>query len=297
MHKLLFTASIFSLLIACSRDANDFDASGTFEAEETIISSEVNGVIQKFNVEEGQVLDSAQSIGYIDSTQLYLKKKQLIAQVNALLSKRPDIARQLSSLQAQLKAAEKDQTRIRNLVNSDAAPAKQLDDINAQVEVLTNQIEALNSSLDITTEGLGQEAIALRVQIEQVNDQLAKCNIISPVAGTVLSKFAENGEMTMPGKPLFKIADMRTIILRAYITGDQLPQVKLNQVVKVFTDNGKDAYRESQGRISWISDKAEFTPKTIQTKDERANLVYAIKILVPNDGSLKLGMYGEIKFQ
>jgi HlyD family secretion protein len=183
------------------------------------------------------------------------------------------------------------------LVKGDAATPKQLDDINAQIEVLKKQIEAQQSTLSISSEGLGKDVVPLQVQIEQLNDQLAKCSIINPTNGTVLAKYAEANEMTAAGKPLYKIADLSNIILRAYITGNQLPQVKLNQQVKVLTDDGKGGYKETQGTIIWINSKAEFTPKTIQTKDERANMVYAIKVKVKNDGAYKVGMYGEIKFQ
>jgi HlyD family secretion protein len=241
-------------------------------------------------------LEAGQNIGYIDSLQLYLKKKQLEAQVIAILGKKPNISVQLSALQTQLKTAEKEKTRVANLVKGDAATPKQLDDINAQIEVLKKQIEAQQSTLSISSEGLGKDVVPLQVQIEQLNDQLAKCNIINPTNGTVLTKYAETNEMTAVGKPLYKIADLTNIILRAYITGDQLTQVKLNQKVKVLTDDGKGGYKETEGTIIWINSKAEFTPKTIQTKDERANMVYAIKVKVKNDGTYKVGMYGEISF-
>lgn len=288
--------AIAIIISACNNNNASFDASGSFEAEEIIISSEATGTIKMFDVEEGQILKSGQSIGYIDSLQLYLKKKQLEAQVIALLGKKPNIPIQLSALQEQLKTAEREKTRVSNLVKADAATAKQLDDINSQIEVLKKQIEAQKSTLDISSNGLGKNAVPLQVQIEQLNDQLAKCNIINPTNGTVLAKYAETNEMTSTGKPLYKIADLSNIILRAYITNNQLPMVKLGQKIKVLTDDSKGGYKESEGIITWINDKAEFTPKTIQTKDERANLVYAIKIKVKNDGTYKIGMYGEVVF-
>ncbi|MBS1764218.1 MAG: efflux RND transporter periplasmic adaptor subunit [Bacteroidetes bacterium] len=288
--------AIAIIISACNNNNASFDASGSFEAEEIIISSEATGTIKMFDVEEGQILKSGQSIGYIDSLQLYLKKKQLEAQVIALLGKKPNIPIQLSALQEQLKTAEREKTRVSNLVKADAATAKQLDDINSQIEVLKKQIEAQKSTLDISSNGLGKDAVPLQVQIEQLNDQLAKCNIINPTNGTVLAKYAETNEMTSTGKPLYKIADLSNIILRAYITNNQLPMVKLGQKIKVLTDDSKGGYKESEGIITWINDKAEFTPKTIQTKDERANLVYAIKIKVKNDGTYKIGMYGEVVF-
>ncbi|MCY1528971.1 efflux transporter, RND family, MFP subunit [compost metagenome] len=300
MYKIKIIAlaiGIATLLTACKDNKVLFDASGSFEAEETIISSEATGAIKRFNIEEGQTLEAGQTIGYIDSLQLYLKKKQLEAQVIAILGRKPNIPVQLSTLQEQLSTTEKERIRVANLVKGDAATPKQLDDINAQIEVLKKQIEAQQSTLNISSEGIGKDVVPLQVQIAQLNDQLAKCQIINPVSGTVLSKYAEANEMTAVGKPLYKIANLSNIILRVYITGAQLPQVKLNQQVKVLSDNGKEGYKETAGTITWINDKAEFTPKTIQTKDERANMVYAVKIKVKNDGSYKVGMYGEIKFQ
>ena len=297
IKTIALVAGIATMLTACNDNKVSFDASGSFEAEETIISSEATGTIKRLEIEEGQTLEAGQNIGYIDSLQLYLKKKQLEAQVIAILGKKPNIPVQLSALQTQLRTAEKERTRVANLVKGDAATPKQLDDINAQIEVLKKQIEAQQSTLSISSEGLGKEVVPLQVQIEQLNDQLAKCSIINPINGTVLAKYAEANEMTAAGKPLYKIADLSNIILRAYITGNQLPQVKLNQPVKVLTDDGKGGYKETEGTIIWINDKAEFTPKTIQTKDERANMVYAIKVKVKNDGAYKVGMYGEIKFK
>lgn len=300
MYKIkiiALAAGIVTLLTACKDNKVLFDASGSFEAAETIISSEATGTIKQFNIEEGQTLEAGQTIGYIDSLQLYLKKKQLEAQVTAILGRKPNIPVQLSILKEQLSTTEKERIRVANLVKGDAATPKQLDDINAQIEVLKKQIEAQQSTLNISSEGIGKDVVPLQVQIAQLNDQLAKCQIINPVSGTILSKYAEVNEMTAVGKPLYKIANLSNIILRVYITGAQLPQVKLNQQVKVLTDNGKGAYKETTGTITWINDKAEFTPKTIQTKDERANMVYAVKIKVKNDGWYKVGMYGEIKFQ
>ncbi|WP_312356146.1 HlyD family secretion protein [Empedobacter sp.] len=300
MYKIriiTLATAVATLLTACNDNKASFDASGSFEAEETIISSEATGTIKQFSIEEGQIVEAGQEIGYIDSLQLYLKKKQLEAQVTAILGKKPNIPVQLSALQEQLKTTEKERTRVANLVKGDAATPKQLDDINAQIEVLKKQIEAQQSTLSISSEGLSKDIVPLQVQVEQLNDQLAKCKIINPANGTVLAKYAEANEMTTTGKPLYKIADLSNIILRAYITSNQLTKVKLNQKVKVLTDNGKGGYKETEGTVTWINDKAEFTPKTIQTKDERANMVYAVKIKVKNDGSYRVGMYGEIKFQ
>lgn len=281
---------------SCKSKQQTADASGSFEAVETIISAEAMGTLKAFNVEEGQILTAGQYIGYIDSVQLYLKKLQLRSQVKALLVRKPNVSTQIAALQAQLVAAQKEQNRVANLFRAGAATGKQADDINAQVSVLKKQIAAQESSLNITNEGISSEANPVQVQVAQIEDQLQKCTIINPLPGTVLSKYAEVNEMATIGKPLYKIADLSILILRAYISGNQLPQVRLNQTVKVLTDDGKGGFKVGSGIITWISDKAEFTPKTIQTKDERANMVYAIKVRVQNDGTYKIGMYGELKF-
>jgi len=293
---VLFKIMLVIILSACNTNRHSFDASGSFEAEETIISAETQGMLKVFDIQEGQNLQAGQRIGYIDTVQLYLQKKQLEAQVIALAGKKPNIPVQLSALQEQLRTSEREKVRIANLVKGDAATPKQLDDINAQIEVLKKQIEAQKSSLSISSEGIGKDVIPLQVQIEQLEDQLGKCHIVNPIAGTILTKYAEANEMATVGKPLYKIADLSNIILRAYITGNQLPQINLNQNVIVSTDDGNGGYKETEGMITWISDKAEFTPKTIQTKDERANMVYAIKVKVRNDGTYKIGMYGEVLF-
>ncbi|MGJ1412761.1 HlyD family secretion protein [Sphingobacterium thalpophilum] len=282
--------------VSCNNKQDTFDASGSFEAEETIISAEAQGTLKTFDIQEGQTLQAGQNIGYIDSIQLYLKKKQLETQVTALLGKKPNIPVQLSALQEQLRTTEKEKVRVANLLKGDAATPKQLDDINAQIDVLKRQIEAQKSSLNISSDGISKDVVPLQVQIEQLENQLSKCKLINPINGTVLTKYAEANEIASIGKPLYKIADLSNIILRAYVTGNQLPQIKLNQQVKVLTDDGEGGYHETAGTITWISDKAEFTPKTIQTKDERANMVYAIKVKVKNDGLYKIGMYGEILF-
>ncbi len=295
MKTSIIALTIAAALVSCSTGENKYDATGTFEAIETIVSAEATGTIQSFNVEEGQVLQSGSTIGYIDSTQLFLKRKQLQAQIRAVLSKKPNITTQLAALLEELDQAEREQRRIANLLKFDAATQKQLDDATAQVAIIKRKISAQESSLGITTASLREETFPLQVQIEQLDDQLMKCKIINAVNGTVLTKYAEAYETAVTGKPLYKIADLSNIILRAYITGDQFSQVKLNQKVTVLIDDAEGKYKEYSGTVQWISDKAEFTPKTIQTKDERANLVYAVKIGVKNDGLLKLGMYGEVK--
>lgn len=293
--KNMAVAAIF-LISACSTEEKSFDASGSFEAIETIISSEVSGKILELNIEEGQILENGYLVGVIDSVQLYLKKAQLEAQYTAILSRSPDVPIQLSALESQLATAEKEKIRISNLLQGDAATKKQLDDINANIEVLKKQIVAQKSNLNNTKDGISLDANSIQIQIQQIEDQLKRSCIINPVNGTVLAKYARENEITSIGKPIYKIADLSTLTLRAYISGNQLTKIKLNQKVMVRTDNGDGGFMETEGTITWISDKAEFTPKTIQTKEERANMVYAIKVNVANDGTYKIGMYGEIKF-
>jgi len=293
--RFLAGSAVAMLLLSCSREPK-FDATGTFEAVETIIAAEGNGVIKKFQLEEGQELEPGQFVGFIDTIQLYLKRKQLEAMITSTVSQKPDINRQIASLKAQIKAAEKDKIRFTNLAREGAIPQKQLDDVVAHLDVLSGQLEALTSSLSITSKGISLQADPLTIQIAQVEDQLQRYILRNPVKGTVLSKYVEANELASVGKPLYKIADLSTLILRAYVTGSQLPSLKINQQVHVLVDGADGAYKEYPGVIEWISSKAEFTPKTIQTKDERANLVYAIKIRVKNDGYLKIGMYGEVKF-
>lgn len=292
----LFALSFAILLFSCKEKEYRADGSGSFEAEETIISSQAQGMLMQFNVQEGQVLKAGDAVGYVDSIQLFLKKQQLEARIMALIGKKPDIPVQLSVLQEQLSTAMKERERISNLVKGDAATPKQLDDINDQIKLLHKQVAAQKSSLHISSTGISKDASAMQIQLLEIQDQLKKCTITNPINGTVLTKYAEQNEVVSQGKPLYKIADLSNIILRAYITGSQLPTAKLNQTVKVLTDNGKGGFNETEGVITWISDKAEFTPKTIQTKEERANKVYAIKVKVKNDGKYKIGMYGEIKF-
>ena len=286
---------VLALAISSCKDRNhQYDASGAFEAVETIISAEATGKILQLNIEEGNQLDTGQVIGYIDSTQLHLSKMQLMQNKKALLTGRLQTNVQTEALKKELDNAVLDRNRIENLVKGGVASQKQLDDANAKVAGLQAKINAQENSLQTSTSTLNEQGSTVDVQLNEINDQLEKCVIINPVKGTVLTKYAEQYEMAMIGNPLYKIADVSTLILRAYITGDQLPAVKIGQSVKVFTDDGKGGFKESAGMITWINDKSEFTPKTIKTKNERANLVYAIKVNVKNDGYLKIGMYGEV---
>ncbi|HRF76381.1 MAG TPA: HlyD family efflux transporter periplasmic adaptor subunit [Chitinophagales bacterium] len=294
MKKTLIILSATILLASCAGEENAFDATGTFEAKEIIVSTGVGGKIIQLKAEEGDSLSANAIVGTIDTTQLYLKKLQLQAQIKAVLSKQPDINSQIAGLQEQIKTANTEKIRIDNLVAAGVGTQKQADDIRSQITVLQKQLDAQQTALQITSQSIYQEVAPLTLQIAQVDDQLVQSAILNPVKGTVLTLYAEQGEFTTPGKAIYKIADLSTMTLRAYITGAQLAQIKLGQQVTVKIDNGEKNYSELPGTIYWISEKAEFTPKTIQTKEERANLVYAIKVKVPNNGQIKIGMYGEL---
>jgi HlyD family secretion protein len=290
----LYILALFCLT-NCDQNTNDFDATGAFEATEIIVSSEAIGKIMALNIQEGSQLEAGAYAGYIDSTQLYLRKMQLSAGLKAVDIRKPDIRKQIAVLEQQIATARTEQQRMKNLVEAKAGNQKQLDDITNNIQFLQKQLDAQRSTLDKTSAGTDAEAESLLYQIMQLDDQLQKCRIINPQTGTVLVKYAEAGEVATAGKPLYKIADTNLLYLRAYITASQLSQLKIGQTVKIFADYGRDERRKYPGTITWISNKAEFTPKGIQTKDERANLVYAIKIAVENDGYLKIGQYGRIK--
>jgi HlyD family secretion protein len=308
LSKYLFLAGIaFS---ACQNSNSKADAYGNFEADETIVSAEASGKILAFNVEEGQTLKAGEQVGAIDSVQLILKREQLQASIRAIAAKSPAISaqlavfeKQMASVRQQLSTLEREKRRVENLLKSDAATPKQLDDLNDQIEVARKQMDvileqksATNSSLTTQQSGLLAEILPLQKQVAQLDDQIAKSRIVNPLDGTVLVKYAEPSEVTSFGKPLYKIADLNTMTLRAYVAGDQLGAVKVGQQVKVFVDAEGGAQKEFSGKITWISPKAEFTPKVVQTKDERVNLVYAMKISVPNsNGVLKIGMPAELR--
>ncbi len=307
----LLTALIsLGLFSACNQSSVEFDATGTFEAEEVMVSSEAMGRVEKLTFQEGDQVKEGQFLGYVDSTQLYLKWKQLDAQIASIQARKPEVVPQLKVYDDQLailkikkETLSKEKDRFEKLVQQKAAPSKQLDDILAQLQELDAQVtlvkqqkQAFASGLEVQLKGLNQDPQAVLLQKDQLKDQLSKYKLIAPISGTILSKYINEKELAALGKPLFKIAKLDTLTLRAYITGDQFASIKLDQQVKVFADKGDD-YSEYKGTIYWISDKAEFTPKTIQTKKERANLVYAIKIAVPNkEGLLKIGMTSELKF-
>lgn len=296
----IYSISLFlllPLLTSCKGDAGTFDATGAFESTEVLVSSEANGKIMELSIQEGDRLDAGAYLGYVDSTQLYLRKKQLEAGLRSVDIRKPDIRKQIASLEQQIAVARSEQQRMENLVKANAGNQKQVDDLANNIKVLQKQLDAQYSSLSKTTGGADAEAEGIQYQIMQLDDQLQKSRIVNPQSGTVLVKYAEPGEVATAGKPLYKIADTDLLYLRAYVTASQLSQLKLGQAAHVFTDFGEEERREYPGVITWISDKSEFTPKGIQTKDERANLVYAIKVAVHNDGYLKIGQYGEASFE
>ena len=292
--------TLFSLvglsLFACNGDNHELDASGNFEAVETTVSAEANGKILAFEVTEGQVLNQDQQVGYIDSTQLYLAKLQLAQNRKAILSGKPDIRIQLEALQKELDNAISDRDRIGNLVKGEVASQKQLDDANTRIAVIQSKIEAQKSALNTSSNTLTEQGSTIEIQSAQVEDQLRKCRIINPVTGTVLEKYVEPFEMAVQGRPLYKIASLDTLVMRVYVSETQLAQIRIGQKVDVYIDSSKKGFKKYEGSISWISSSAEFTPKTVLTKEERVTLVYAIKILVKNDGFLKIGMPGEVTF-
>jgi HlyD family secretion protein len=290
---ILFTTALF--LFSCGKKKGDQDASGVFEATEIVVSAQAAGEIKRLDIVEGQTLEANQAVGFIDTIQLHLKKEQLSASMKALDNRTSNVSLQIASIKQQIAKQQTELERFRNLAQSNAATQKQVDDIQASIDLLQKQLAAQTETLQNTNSSLSAEITSLQIQVEQVDDLINKSIITSPIAGTVLSKYAERGEVTGQGKALFKMADIEHIYLRAYITADQLTQMKLNQEVSVFADFGKKEMREYKGVVTWISDKAEFTPRTILTKNERSNLVYAVKIAVQNDGYLKIGQYGEIK--
>jgi len=308
MKKILFLG--FPFFMACNNHKLVTDASGVFESDEVIVSAEQNGKLLSFPIQEGDTLAKNSIVGQIDMSNTILQKQQVQASIAALKEKTTNphpqielVKRQLAVQEVQLAQQLRERTRTENLIKADAATKKQLDDINSMIDQLQKQIEVSKQqiALDESTIATGNRSVLseqapLEKSAAQIQDNIDKGKIVNPIRGTVLIKYALQGEMTTMGKALYKIANVDTVTLRAYVTGAQLTQVKLGQAVKVYSDEGKDQYREYPGTVYWISDKSEFTPKTIQTRDERANLVYAVKIRVKNDGLLKLGMYGEVKF-
>ena len=291
--KLLLLGAIL-LFSACGHKKNQYDASGIFEATEVIVSSQATGELMEFDIEEGQEVEAGKQVGYVDTIQLHLKKMQLLANMKAVDSRQYNVSKQIASIEQQIATQKTEQKRFENLVKSNAANQKQLDDIAAQIAVLEKQLIAQKETLENSNRSVSGESSGLMMQVAQIDDQIRKSILSSPINGTVLSKYAERGEFAVQGRSLFKVADINDMYLRVYITADQLTSMKIGQEIRVYADQGKSGRKEYPGTVTWISDKAEFTPKTIQTRDERANLVYAVKVAVKNDGYIKKGMYGDI---
>jgi HlyD family secretion protein len=302
MRKTYFTKSVSSnmlLMIAllwlssCSSRNNLSDAYGNFEAVQISVSAESAGKIHYLDVEEGSLLDSGIIVALIDTTDLYLKKLQLQSQKKAVSVKKTSVVSQIDVQQQQKANLLIEKNRVTRLMADKAATQKQLDDINGALDMVDKQI----ASIQTQNAGIIEEMEVIDRQVAQVNESLHKCYILNPVNGTVLSKFAEAGEISAPGRALYKIADLSVMELKVYVSGSQLPDVKLGQQVEVLIDANEKSNRKLSGTISWVSPKAEFTPKIIQTKEERVNLVYGVKIKVPNDGSLKIAMPAEVNFK
>ena len=295
LKLITYNLLLIVLLSACGDKNKQYDASGIFEATEIIVSSQAIGELVEFNITEGQEVKKGEQVGYVDTVQLHLKKMQLLSSMKAVESRHYTVSKQIASLEHQIVTQKTELNRFENLVKSNAANQKQVDDIKAQITLLEKQLIAQKETLENNNRSVSGESSGLIMQIAQIEDQIGKSIITSPINGTVLSKYAEPGEFTAQGKSLFKVADLSQMYLRVYITADQLTELKIGQQVKVYADWGKSDRKEYSGAVSWISDKAEFTPKTIQTRDERANLVYAVKIVLVNDGYIKKGMYGDIQ--
>ena len=283
------------MLAACGNNEKEYDATGTFETTETTVFAEQSGRLMAFSVNEGDETDASVEVGLIDTTQIWLKIQQLDATKKVYNSQKPDMEAQIATTQQQLLKAQQEEQRYKELVTDGAAPSKMLDDASSNVKVLQKQLAAQQSALSTSTRSLDKQSDMVDVQVRQLRDQLRKCHIVTPAKGTVLEKYVERGEFVAAGKPLFKIGDTQNMYMRAYVTSVQLQHIKLGQKVKVFADYGDGQKKEYDGTVTWISSRSEFTPKTILTDDERADLVYAVKIAIKNDGYVKIGMYGKVK--
>ena len=296
MKKIMICTAALTLLVSsCGSSDKEFDATGIFEATEVTVSAEATGRLMAFDVTEGSRVNADRQVGLIDTVQLQLKAEQVGATRESFANQRPNVQAQVATTRQQLVKAQLERTRTAALLKDGAATRKQMDDADNAVRVLKSQLEAQVSMLNNSTRSLNSQISGADIQRYQVLDQLKKCHITSPITGTILEKYAEWGEFAVIGKPLFKVADVDQMYLRAYITSAQLAKVKVGQRVKVFSDYGTDTRKSYDGTVTWISSRAEFTPKTILTDDERADLVYAVKIAVKNDGYIKIGMYGEVK--
>lgn len=294
--NILFISAVTLCFCACGNRNTSYDASGVFEATEVIVSAKATGELLSFQVEEGQEVDASSPLGVIDTLQLSLKRQQVMATLSATDSRRLDETRQLASLRQQIANLQREKKRYSELLKDNAATQKQVDEIGYQIDVLQRQLTATSEQIGSNNSSLAGQSSGILAQLAQIEDQIKNSVITSPIRGTVLTKYMEQGEYALPGKALFKVADIGDMKLRAYITASQLTTLQLGQSVTVYADQGQSERKAYQGKVTWISDKAEFTPKTIQTRDERANLVYAIKVAVKNDGMIKKGMYGDVKF-
>jgi HlyD family secretion protein len=274
-------------------------ASGVFHATEIIVSAMATGQVEQLNIVEGQQLAKGEQVGFIDTIQLFLQKRQLQTGIRFINTSKPDIAQQIAVIEEQINKATTERMRVQNLLKDGAATEKQLDDVEAQLKVLQRTLAAQKNQINAGISSLTGESSVREIQIAQVDDLLRKSYIVSPIDGTVLDKYVEQSEVVAPGVPVFKIADTKNMFLLAYIIGTQLDKIKIGDTVTVFANSADEAtQRKYKGHIAWIADKAEFTPKTIQTQNERQNLVYAVKIAVENtDGLLKIGMYGDVDFK
>ena len=284
------------VLASCGDKEQKNDATGVFEATETTIAAEQSGTLMAFGVCEGDEIAAGKEVGLIDTTQIWLKIKQMGATKQVYQSQKPDMEVQIAVTRQQLDKAKQEQQRYKELVSDGAAPSKMLDDATSQVELLEKQLKAQVSTLNTQLSTLNSQLSTTDVQVSQLMDQLRKCHVIAPVKGTVLEKYVEKGEFVAIGKPLFKMADTKSMFIRAYVTSAQLKNIRVGQKAKVFADYGNGQKKEYEGVVSWISSRSEFTPKTILTDDERADQVYALKVAVKNDGYIKIGMYGEVQF-
>ncbi len=296
IKKISIFILVGMMIVSCDREENLADAYGNFEGNPVTVSAEASGKLLQFTVEEGSHLRKGQLVGIVDTTLLFLKRGQLQAGINAIRSKRRNPEPEIEILKEKRRSIMIELKRIEALLKSNAATPKQLDDIKAQVAIIDKKIQSAKESAKIANRGILSGIEPLRAQLKELDEQIARCRIYNPVDGTVLTKLAEESEVTGFGRPLYRIADLSTVILRAYVTGSQLSRIKIGDKVEVVIDTGIDSSESHEGVISWISEVAEFTPKSIQTKEERVNLVYAIKIVVPNDGSLKIGMPAKVYF-
>ena len=283
------------MLTACGDKDAEYDASGVFETTEVIVSAKGTGEIVSLNIEEGQTVKANQLLGELDMTQLTLKRQQLNAGKDAAASRRLDTGRQVASLRQQIANLQSEQVRFKALLKDGAATQKQVDDIGYQIATLQKQLAATDEQVSTSNQSIDGQSAGFDAQISQVDDMMRQARITSPINGVILSKYAERGEYAVPGRALFKVGDVSDMKLRAYVTAEQLTGLKIGQKVTVYADQGTKGRKAYEGTVSWISSEAEFTPKTIQTRDERSNLVYAIKIAVKNDGLIKRGMYGDVR--